>query len=177
MNARLTLSWWVYGELLVILSGSGKKHNVHLLDQNKLKLMLPSRMMMRWRLCETWRWHDHHVLCWDGVGLEGALEYRLYKILDDEQSCQWLCLFLMSSMRAYFFDPKPKNKSILWKDYLEPINPEEGEWDTGEGEKAKNNDNRSDRRVVLLLMMMVMLMMTMIMLTLMRTLTMPSWCI
>ena len=40
---------------------------------------------------------------------------------------QWLCLFLMSSMRAYFFDPKPKNKSILWKDYLEPINPEEGE--------------------------------------------------
>ena len=58
---------------------------------------------------------------------------------------------------SIFFYPKPKNKSILWKDHLEPINPEEGEWDTGEGEKAKNNDNRSDRRVVLLLMMMVMM--------------------
>ena len=149
-------------------------------DQNTLKLMLPSRMMMTmemmWNLkvtrssCPLLRWSRTG----GSTGISPAQSLRRWTELFNNQ---WLCLFLMSSMRAYFFDPKPKNKSILWKDYLEPINPEEGEWDTGEGEKAKNNDNRSDRRVVLLLMMMVMLMMTMIMLTLMRTLTMPSWCI
>ena len=69
--------------------------------------------------------------------------------------------FLYVVNESIFFDPKLKNKSILWKDHLEPIHPEEGEWDTGEGEKAKNNDNRSDRRVVLLLIMMLIVMVMM----------------
>ena len=148
-------------------------------DQNTLKLMLPSRMMMTmemmWNLkvtrssCPLLRWSRTG----GSTGISPAKNLRRWT----ELSVVMPFPYVINAMRAYFFDPKPKNKSILWKDYLEPINPEEGEWDTGEGEKAKNNDNRSDRRVVLLLMMMVMLMMTMIMLTLMRTLTMPSWCI
>ena len=33
--------------------------------------------------------------------------------------------------------------------HLEPVHPEQSEGDTGDGEKAKNNDNCSDRCVVL----------------------------
>ena len=33
--------------------------------------------------------------------------------------------------------------------HLEPVHPEQSERDTGDGEKAKNNDNCSDRCVVL----------------------------
>ena len=47
--------------------------------------------------------------------------------------------------------------------HLEPVHPEECERETGEGEKAENDDDCCDRRVILVIKMIIMIIMLIMM--------------